>query len=67
MQRISFSDASFFFAIVDATDRWHRECLSLLNELEKKWMAVSHDIVSGRRDSCFIAKAAWLQCRFAVA
>jgi predicted nucleic acid-binding protein len=42
MQRVSFSDASFFFAIVDAADRWHRECLSLLNEMEKGgWQLVT--------------------------
>ena len=42
MQRVSFSDASFFFAIVDASDRWHHECLSALNEMEKGgWQLVT--------------------------
>ncbi len=31
---MSFGDSSFFFAVVDADDCWHNECVALLKELK---------------------------------
>jgi predicted nucleic acid-binding protein len=42
MKRMSFGDAGFFFAVVDANDRWHKECVALLAELKKGgWQLVT--------------------------
>lgn len=42
MKGMSFGDAGFFFAIVDANDRWHKECVALLAELKKGgWQLVT--------------------------
>lgn len=42
MLRISFGDASFFFAVADGTDRWHQECVALLQKLEVEgWRLVT--------------------------
>ncbi|MFA0749709.1 MAG: hypothetical protein SLRJCFUN_000112 [Candidatus Fervidibacter sp.] len=42
MKWMSFGDAGFFFAIVDANDRWHKERVALLAELKKGgWQLVT--------------------------
>lgn len=68
MRRVSFGDSSFFFATVDANDRWHGDCVALLRELKNGgWQLVTTLLVLAETHALLVRRLGysvaltWLQ------